>query len=165
MHNKRRQNNMGGNGGQHRHHNNRPRRFTNNRPNSEGGTDPASIARTRRNATQNREKYQMMAHDATRAGDRVQAEYYLQHAEHYYRVLAELPPEEVRQQHFQQRNNQGDGTQNGDQPQGDGLQAHDGNGHGHNHTHGSNPNEPMQQSPQGLPSFITQSSAPSNPEE
>ncbi len=33
------------------------------------------------------EKYTAMAHDASTAGDLVAMEYYLQHAEHYYRVL------------------------------------------------------------------------------
>jgi hypothetical protein len=119
MHNnKRRQNNMNGGGGQHRHHNNRPRRFNNNRPSGGNSDDPANVARVRRNATQNREKYQSMARDAQGSGDRVLMEYYLQHAEHYHRVLAELPPEEVRHQHYQQRNP----TQGSDMPQGDHMQ-------------------------------------------
>jgi Domain of unknown function (DUF4167) len=33
------------------------------------------------------EKYLQLARDATSAGDRVMAENYLQHAEHYYRIL------------------------------------------------------------------------------
>ena len=33
------------------------------------------------------EKYLQLARDATSAGDRVTAENYLQHAEHYYRIL------------------------------------------------------------------------------
>ncbi len=42
--------------------------------------------RVRGNAWQVYEKYQSLARDATSAGDRVMAESYLQHAEHYYRV-------------------------------------------------------------------------------
>ncbi|MET0182959.1 MAG: DUF4167 domain-containing protein, partial [Caulobacterales bacterium] len=38
------------------------------------------------------EKYMQLARDATSAGDRVQAENYLQHAEHYYRVLRAMQP-------------------------------------------------------------------------
>ncbi len=34
------------------------------------------------------EKYQLLARDANASGDRVGAENYLQHAEHYYRILA-----------------------------------------------------------------------------
>jgi hypothetical protein len=33
------------------------------------------------------EKYLQLARDANSAGDRIQAENYLQHAEHYYRIL------------------------------------------------------------------------------
>jgi len=42
--------------------------------------------RVRGNAWQVYEKYQSLARDATSAGDRVMAENYLQHAEHYYRI-------------------------------------------------------------------------------
>jgi len=40
----------------------------------------------RGNALQVLEKYQALARDALASGDRVAAENYLQHAEHYYRV-------------------------------------------------------------------------------
>jgi hypothetical protein len=169
MHNKRRQNNMGGGsgGGQHRHNNNRPRRFNNNRPqNGEGGNDAASISRTRRNALQSREKYQMMARDALSSGDRVLNEYYLQHADHYHRVLLSLPPapEEAPRPQYQRNFNQ----PNGDQPpayddhppqmhpENGAVQADNGPGEtplpssGHAH---------------GLPSFITQPGTLEAPEE
>jgi len=45
--------------------------------------------RNRGNAAQLLEKYKSMARDAQMGGDRVQTEYYLQYAEHYYRVLNE----------------------------------------------------------------------------
>lgn len=45
--------------------------------------------RQRGNATQLLEKYRALARDAQQAGDRVTAEYYLQYAEHYYRVLGD----------------------------------------------------------------------------
>lgn len=45
--------------------------------------------RQRGNAAQLLEKYKNMARDAQLAGDRVQSEYYLQFAEHYFRVLGE----------------------------------------------------------------------------
>ena len=41
----------------------------------------------RGNAWQVHEKYQALARDAQGAGDRVSAENYLQHAEHYYRII------------------------------------------------------------------------------
>ena len=45
--------------------------------------------RQRGNAAQLLEKYKNMARDSQLAGDRVQTEYYLQFADHYYRVLGE----------------------------------------------------------------------------
>ena len=45
--------------------------------------------RQRGNAAQLLEKYKSMARDAQLAGDRVQTEYYLQFADHYFRVLVE----------------------------------------------------------------------------
>lgn len=43
--------------------------------------------RVRGNAWQVHEKYQALARDAQASGDRVAAENYLQHAEHYYRII------------------------------------------------------------------------------
>ena len=56
-----------------------------------GGPGPGNRQenRNRGNAAQLLEKYKSMARDAQMAGDRVQTEYYLQYAEHYYRVLNE----------------------------------------------------------------------------
>ena len=45
--------------------------------------------RQRGNAAQLLEKYKSMARDAQLGGDRVQTEYYLQFADHYFRVLGE----------------------------------------------------------------------------
>jgi hypothetical protein len=45
--------------------------------------------RQRGNAAQLLEKYKSMARDSQLAGDRVQTEYYLQFADHYFRVLGE----------------------------------------------------------------------------
>ncbi len=45
--------------------------------------------RQRGNAAQLLEKYKSMARDAQLSGDRVQTEYYLQYADHYFRVLGE----------------------------------------------------------------------------
>lgn len=49
------------------------------------------------------EKYLQMARDANTMGDRVMAENYLQHAEHYYRILSAA---QVQQQQFAQNNPQ-----------------------------------------------------------
>jgi|GEM_PF-1444457 len=43
--------------------------------------------RIRGNAYQVYDKYQALARDAQAAGDRVKTENYLQHAEHYYRII------------------------------------------------------------------------------
>lgn len=43
--------------------------------------------KVRGNANQLLEKYKTLARDAHQAGDRVATEYYLQHADHYFRVL------------------------------------------------------------------------------
>lgn len=150
MHTKRRSNNMnggGGNGGgQHRHHNNnRPRRFNNNNSRQDGGNDSASVTRTRRHATQQKEKYQNMARDAMSMGDRVLAENYLQHADHFHRVILSLPPEEVR--HQNQPRNQGDEANTGN------VEAQ----HRDNGDTGADMNEPASMPSAGaLPSFITQ---------
>ncbi|MBL9074562.1 DUF4167 domain-containing protein [Tabrizicola sp.] len=67
------------------------------------------------------EKYQMLARDAQLSNDRVAAENFLQHAEHYTRMLAEATREmaaeqEARQQQYQQNGGQqGQGGQNGGQ--------------------------------------------------
>ena len=48
--------------------------------------------RQRGNAAQLLEKYKNMARDAQLGGDRVQSEYYLQYADHYFRMLGENRP-------------------------------------------------------------------------
>ncbi len=64
----------GGGGGQSRTHT-----FDSNGPDG----------RVRGNARQVYEKYLTLARDATSAGDRVAAEAYYQHAEHYFRILSD----------------------------------------------------------------------------
>lgn len=48
--------------------------------------------RVRGTASQVYEKYQALARDAMSAGDRVMAENYSQHGEHYYRIMLSLQP-------------------------------------------------------------------------
>jgi hypothetical protein len=61
------------------------------RPQGMGGQSSGNRQdnRQRGNAAQLLEKYKSMARDAQLAGDRVQTEYFLQFADHYYRVLGE----------------------------------------------------------------------------
>ena len=72
----------GGGGGKPQHNANRA--FDSN------GPDGVKI---RGNAQHVFEKYQQLARDAGAAGDRVLAEGYLQHAEHYFRVLRAVQPQ------------------------------------------------------------------------
>src|SRR6476469_7343917 len=66
------------------------RRGRNNRVGQGGGNQGNRIdSRARGNAPQMLEKYRKMAHDASLNGDRVQTEYYLQFADHYFRVVAD----------------------------------------------------------------------------
>jgi hypothetical protein len=72
--------------------NNRRRGRGNNRggPGGGGGIQGNRIdSRARGNAPQMLEKYRKLAHDASLNGDRVQTEYYLQFADHYFRVVAD----------------------------------------------------------------------------
>ena len=59
----------------------------NNRGNGDSGNRIDN--RARGNAAQLLEKYRNLARDAQMAGDRVNVEYYLQFADHYFRVLAD----------------------------------------------------------------------------
>jgi hypothetical protein len=73
----------GGNGGGKPQHN-ANRAFDSNGPDS---------VKVRGAAQHIYEKYQQLARDAGSAGDRVLAENYLQHAEHYFRVLRAMQPQ------------------------------------------------------------------------
>jgi hypothetical protein len=59
------------------------------------------------------EKYLQLGRDATSGGDRVMAESYFQHAEHYFRILNAMNQAAAQHQQAQQRryqpNDQGDG--------------------------------------------------------
>jgi hypothetical protein len=82
--------------------------------------------RVRGTAQQLFERYLQLGRDATGAGDRVQAESYFQHAEHYFRILnamAQAAQQHQPQQHNQQRGWRGDYQQPG--PDGE----HDQNGY------------------------------------
>lgn len=67
--------------------------------------------RARGNAAQMLEKYKKLAQDAQLNGDRVQAEYYHQFADHYFRVLADFRSrqEENRPQRNEWRNDEREG--------------------------------------------------------
>ena len=66
--------------------------------------------RQRGNAAQLLEKYKTLARDAQMQGDRVQTEYYLQFADHYYRIL-----NENRARYEEQRRQRGEGGYDSDE--------------------------------------------------
>ena len=82
--------------------------------------------RIRGNAYQVLEKYLAMARDASAAGDRIAAENFYQHAEHYYRVISANGEHQRQQQ----------------------QQMH-GQGHGHGYNQGQ-PHQPQGQDPRQM---------------
>ena len=132
---------MGGGGGQHKV-----------QAYDSGGQE----VRVRGNAYQVLEKYLQLARDAGAAGDRVAAENFLQHADHYYRVLSamndgqrpraggrELSVADVNVQNVSQGlsaalyNSGGPNPQGVDGMQGDNAGNQSGQGHGNQAAHGN----------------------------
>ena len=84
---------------------NNRRRGRGNRNQSGGGNQLNRIdSRARGNAPQLLDKYKKLAQDAQHNGDRVQAEYYLQFADHYFRVIAD---NKARQEEARAKRNEG----------------------------------------------------------
>lgn len=79
-------NNRGGSGGGARRYSNNG--GGNNR--SSGANDGQNLQRQKHHATQQLGKYGDLARNAQINGDRVDVEYYLQHVDHYTRVLADI---------------------------------------------------------------------------
>jgi len=109
--------------------NNNNRRYPNQRGNSFESNGPE--VKVRGTAQQVLEKYQSLARDAYSSGDRVLAEGYLQHAEHYYRVMnseAENKDRENNQNRDNNRNRQGHNNRDDNQrnaESGDSQESHD----------------------------------------
>jgi hypothetical protein len=94
------------------------------------------------------EKYLQLARDANSSGDRVMAENYLQHAEHYYRIMA---AQAQAQQQYQQQQAQ--------------QQQYNNQNRGPN-GQGGDPQNPQQQQPiQSAPSFTLAEGASDDEEE
>lgn len=91
--------------------NNRRRGRGNNRQQGGGQQLNRIDSRARGNAPQLLEKYRKLAHDAHLNGDRVTEEYYLQFADHYFRVIADqrTRQEEQRQRRDDRWQDGGDG--------------------------------------------------------
>jgi hypothetical protein len=63
---------------------------TNRRPNFKRNNNYSSKGRNKGSVTQQYNKYLKLAKDTFSAGDRIQAEYYYQFTDHYYRLMQEL---------------------------------------------------------------------------
>ena len=63
---------------------------SNRRPNFKRNNNFASKSRSKGNITQQYNKYLKLAKDTFSSGDRIQAEYYYQFTDHYYRLMVEL---------------------------------------------------------------------------
>jgi hypothetical protein len=63
---------------------------SNRRPNFKRNSNFASKGRNKGNITQQYNKYLKLAKDTFSSGDRIQAEYYYQFTDHYYRLMIEL---------------------------------------------------------------------------
>ena len=119
----------------HNHHHNHNRAFDSTGPD----------VKIRGTAAHVYEKYLQLARDAGSAGDRVMQENYLQHAEHYYRILMAQGPQQQPQPQYAPQG-QPNGNGNGDAR---GPQVGGGNGN-----EGYHQQPPQQQAMAGsTPSF------------
>ena len=108
MNNMMRKNNNRGGDNKHRSGgNNGPRRYNNGGGNggNRGANDSQNIQRQKHHATQQLGKYNDMARNAQINGDRVDVEYYLQHVDHYTRILTDIAAIEA-ERYAQQRESQ-----------------------------------------------------------
>lgn len=115
----------GGGGGQYRQSGHQP--MNRNHVFDSNGPD----MRLRGTAQQLFEKYLQLGRDATGAGDRVMAESYFQHAEHYFRILNAMAQAAATQQNQQPRRHQngGDGMESDGHAEGE-VNGHAQNGYG-----------------------------------
>jgi hypothetical protein len=109
---------LNNNSNNNRNNNNRRRgRGNSNRPQGGGQQLNRIDSRARGNAPQMLEKYRKLASDAHLNGDRVQAEYFLQFADHYFRVIADtrVRQEEQRGGRRDEQRGEGGGFDEGDE--------------------------------------------------
>ena len=103
-------NNNSNNNNRNNNNTNRRRgRGNNSRPQGGGQQLNRIDSRARGNAPQMLEKYRKLAQDAHLNGDRVQAEYYLQFADHYFRVSADTRVRQDEQRGGRRDENSGEG--------------------------------------------------------
>lgn len=89
----------GGGGGGHQPHNNNPNRTMESNGPETKVRGPAAVIY---------ERYLQLARDATSSGDRVLGENYLQHADHYFRLVRSMQPAQPHPQQQQDRFNDAD---------------------------------------------------------
>ncbi len=131
----------GGGGGQRRYNNN-------NQGGGSGGggggrNDHQNLARQKHHAMQMREKFMNHARDAQSNGDRVDVEYYLQHVDHYNRVLADIGVIEAERHEKFREQQQQQHPQGGDNQGGD-NQGSDNHGGGNDASAGGGDEQPIQ---------------------
>jgi hypothetical protein len=138
-----RNNNNGGGGGNNNNNNNRKGGNPLSRSYDSTGPD----VKIRGTAQHIAEKYATLARDAQSAGDNVMAENYLQHAEHYNRIIAAAQAQMQERYQRNERDNDRDGDdrdggyagQQNDQDEGDQDELGDGQSHRANgHVNGAN---------------------------
>lgn len=100
------------------------------------------------------DKYLMLARDAQVSSDRVAEQAFLQHAEHYTRMLGEAQRELAREQEQRQAQGQAQGGQQGGGNQGGQPYGQNGNGNGYGGQAGGEryePRDPGEEEQPGLP--------------
>ena len=125
--------------------NNNRRRGRGNNRGGQGGGGPQGNridSRARGNAPQMLEKYRKLAHDASLNGDRVQTEYYLQFADHYFRVVADSRAQTETRPRRDDRDQPYDGEQD------DGAEMDDGRSQGQGELRGQRGNRDDERSEQ-----------------
>lgn len=137
----------GGGGGGQRHsssHATQDQVFNIHRTIDSNGPD----IKIRGNAHHIYEKYLQLARDANSSGDRVMAENYLQHAEHYYRlIMAYQAAVQPQQQHGAPQHQQGGqpyGNNGGGQPQQGNSNNYNGGGGQYRQPNGTGPQPGME---------------------
>ena len=102
---------MNNNNNSNRNNNNNRRRGRGNSNRPQGGGQQLNRidSRARGNAPQMLEKFRKLAQDSHLNGDRVQAEYYLQFADHYFRVIADTRVRQDEQRGGRRDENSGEG--------------------------------------------------------
>lgn len=105
----------------------RGRRPQNNNPNRTFDSSGPEV-KIRGSAAHVYEKYLQMARDANSSGDRVMAENYLQHAEHYYRLMSAAQAQQQQYAAQQPQVAQANGANGNVRANGDGYYNNGGSG-------------------------------------